>query len=50
MSHGKQGPILPDGFPSKEPKSDRCIPWNTVDIVEGKPMLKYFDENSGWIV
>ncbi len=52
----RSGPILADGlnaqvtFPSKEPKSDKCIPWNTIEVVDGKPMLKFFDENSGWIV
>ena len=56
VSFSRPGAILPEGlnaqmiFPSKEPKSQRCIPWNAVQVEDGKPVLKYYDENSGWIV
>jgi multidrug efflux pump subunit AcrA (membrane-fusion protein) len=56
VSFSRPGAILPEGlnaqmtFPSKEPKVQRCIPWNAVQVEDGKPMLKYYDENSGWVV
>jgi macrolide-specific efflux system membrane fusion protein len=56
VSFSRPGAILPEGlnaqmtFPSKEPKSQRCIPWNAIQVEDGKPLLKYYDENSGWIV
>ena len=52
----RSGPILPGGlnsqvtFQSKEQMSARCIPWNAIEVVDGKSMLKFFDDDSGWTV
>lgn len=54
VSFSRPGPILPADinasvtFASKAPMSDRCVPWNAIEVVDGKPTLRFFDDQIGW--
>lgn len=54
VSFNRPGPILPSEmnsqvtFAGKTPMSDRCIPWNAIEVVDGKPTIRFFDESIGW--